>query len=181
MTHASDDQLAIVLGQRQLIAVCTMCLVVMGLVATLAYVCGRSITAAQFESSRPAAAAIMVDPTRSASSPSRAPAQPKPPAAMEAKAQTIVAPKPVVAVNTPEPQADPPRGQTFWQVGLLDRGIAAVFVEYLQRLGLKARTASGTGPNLQRVLVGPLEDADEIEKAHKTLEATGFQSFIRRY
>lgn len=66
MTDQPEDQLAVVLGQRQLIAICCMFLVVMGLVATLSYVTGRSITAAQMRNADESMATppIIVDPTR---------------------------------------------------------------------------------------------------------------------
>lgn len=69
MTH--DDSLAIVLGQRQLVAVCCMFLVVIGLVSTLAYVAGRSITAAQFRVSdrMDTPPPIIVDPRQPARAP----------------------------------------------------------------------------------------------------------------
>ncbi|MBL8215025.1 MAG: SPOR domain-containing protein [Bryobacterales bacterium] len=66
MQDPIDDQLAIVLGQRQLMAVCCMSLTVLGLVATLAYVAGRTITVAQVQARDSVAAEVahpmVVDP-----------------------------------------------------------------------------------------------------------------------
>lgn len=184
MTQTHDDQLAIVLGQRQLIAVCCMCLVVMGLVSTLAYVCGRSITAAQLkEHEKPeAAAAIFVDPVQPASHEAA-----RAPGPMEAHAETLpVRSKPAVAPPAPfaatgtEP-AEPTQGEAYWQVGVVDRGIAAVFVEYLTKHGFRARTASAQSGNLRRVLVGPVMDPADAESMKRSLDSGGFQSFMKRY
>lgn len=70
MDEHHEEQVAVVLGQRQLIAVCCMFLVVLGLVATLSYVTGRSITAAQMcgDSASMVTPPIIVDPMKSGSS-----------------------------------------------------------------------------------------------------------------
>ncbi|MCC6393208.1 MAG: hypothetical protein IT167_21590 [Bryobacterales bacterium] len=190
MTQTHDDQLAIVLGQRQLIAVCCMFLVVMGLVSTLAYVCGRSITAAQMKAQEKPepAPAIFLDPVRPAT-----PEQARAPRPMEAHAETLpVRPKPaivpqarpaaaaVLAATEAEP-AEPAQGESYWQVGVVDRGIAAVFVEYLTKHGFRARTASAQSGNLRRVLVGPVTDSADGESIKRNLDAGGFQSFMKRY
>lgn len=96
-TMIHDDQLAIVLGQRQLVAVCCMFLVVIGLVSTLSYVAGRSITAAQARSAElpSPAAPLIVDPTRKQST-------------VGTTVSTVAATaQPVEAHGTPEPVAKP--------------------------------------------------------------------------
>lgn len=70
MDEQHEEQVAVVLGQRQLVAVCCMFLVVLGLVATLSYVTGRSITAAQMRNADESLSTppIIVDPRKSGSS-----------------------------------------------------------------------------------------------------------------
>ncbi|MCZ2147532.1 MAG: hypothetical protein LC126_07135 [Bryobacterales bacterium] len=187
MTQTHDDQLAVVLGQRQLIAVCCMFLVVMGLVSTLAYVCGRSITAAQMKAQEKPepAPAIFVDPVRPATA-----EQAKAPGPMEAHAETLPArstpvivpqARPAAAAGLAATEAEPAQGEAYWQVGVVDRGIAAVFVEYLTKHGFRARTASAQSGNLRRVLVGPVADPADAENTKRNLDAGGFQSFMKRY
>lgn len=192
---APDDQLAIVLGQRQLLAVCCMFLVVMGLVATLAYVSGRSITAAQMNNpDKGAAPPILVDPTKTIKSETKL----IPPAPMQAHAAAAAVPvapqkapqavertdRPSAAASSeavsPQPESAIAPG-AYWQVGLVDRGVAHVFVEYLQRQGLQARLAPGNSTQSLRVLVGPFADKASLEAARKQLQAAGFQYFLRRY
>ena len=170
-----DDQLAIVLGQRQLIAVCCMFLVTMGLVATLAYVSGRSITAAQFAETPCAverASAVLLERVSTS---------------VPATFQARVTPLPVLPLSEPKPQAPagnadgpPSPGSAFWQVGVVDRGISPVFVEHLGRMGLHARSASAGSPKFLRVLVGPLPP-QEIDSIKKTLDKAGFQFFLKKY
>lgn len=126
-TMIHDDQLAIVLGQRQLVAVCCMFLVVIGLVSTLAYVAGRSITAATLARTSdllaPAPGPLVVDPTRRKSTvgtttviePTAPPATAQP-AAAEAIAEPPAKPSPfgdatpatVNAAVVAEPSPAPP-------------------------------------------------------------------------
>jgi cell division protein FtsN len=195
-----DDQLAIVLGQRQLVAICCMALVVLGLVATLSYVCGRSITAAQMRQQETLPPqAIVVDPAKPAPS-GPATQSASVPSALEARAETLPLQPPTSAPSQPaatqlaaaqpalQPQTprtavlgEPTRGLSFWQVGVVDRGVATVFAEYLTRLGLKARLAAGDSPTTHRVLVGPLPDQAETENTRRILQSAGFQYFLRRY
>lgn len=71
MDEHHEEQVAVVLGQRQLIAVCVMFLVVLGLVGTLSYVTGRSITAAQMRNADETHSTppIIVDPRKSGGQP----------------------------------------------------------------------------------------------------------------
>ena len=177
MQNRPEDQLAIVLGQRQLIAVCGMFLVTMGLVATLAYVSGRSISAAQLADgpcSTEKAKAMVVEPA----------SNPVPPP-MHAQAETLPPmPKPVApAVPAPMAAVDAPPapGSTYWQVGVVDRGIAGVFVEHLTRMGLRARIADGQTPGFPRVLVGPLPTQAIIDETKARLDRSGFQAFLKKY
>jgi len=178
-TH-SDDQLAVVLGQRQLIAVCCMFLVTMGLVATLAYVSGRSISAAQVvEGPCPSdkAKAMVVEPAMATMpTPLHAQAEPLPPPSVPIAPPVAAAP--VVASNV---DAQPVSGSAYWQVGVVDRGIAGVFVEHLTRMGLRARSADVPTPGFQRVLVGPLATQSSVDETKRLLDKSGFQAFLKKY
>lgn len=157
-----------------------MFLVTMGLVATLAYVSGRSISAAQVAEgpcSGEKAKAMVVEP---ASNPVPTP--------MHAQAETLPAmPKPAVTVAAPVTapvmavDAPPAPGSTYWQVGVVDRGIAAVFVEHLTRMGLRARMADGQSPGFPRVLVGPLPTQASVDETKARLDKGGFQAFLKKY
>lgn len=188
-----DDQLAIVLGQRQLIAVCCMFLVTMGLVATLAYVSGRTISAAQLvdtQRSSETAKAMVVEPAApSVPTPMHAHAEELPPQSLAPQTPRPVQPEPAVHTPPPAPptaastgvDGPPLSGSVYWQVGVVDRGIASVFVEHLNRMGLRARTATVQTPGFQRVLVGPLLTQGSIEETKQMLDKAGFQAFLKKY
>ena len=176
-----EDQLAIVLGQRQLIAVCCMFLVMMGLVAMLAYVSGRSISAAQMAEgpcSAEKAKAMVVEPAvNPIPAPMQAQAGPLP-APLKVASPSVVSP---VAVVAPPVDAPPAAGSTYWQVGVVGRGVATVFVEHLTRMGLRARTAPVQTPGLLRVLVGPLPSQADVDATREKLDGAGFQAFLKKY
>ena len=230
---AAEDQLAIVLGQRQLMAVCCMFLTVLGLVATLAYVAGRTITAAQFQSSESDRAEtghpMVVDPPRAlearaeslperstqaippavpmtvaasplpalvipasrnttppaatASTPASSPVPvPAPAPAVSRPAPPAVAPAPVAAPVAVASRSDEPaRGQSFWQVGLVDPGTAQAMVSRVAGMGLPARIAAGTSAQSRRVLVGPLGSQAETAAAKQALDARQMQAFLKIY
>lgn len=186
--ESPDDQMAIVLGQRQLVAVCCMALVILGLVATLAYVCGRSITAAQMQAQQAATlprGAIVVEAGKpqpsTTPSPLEARAEGMPLAGSPAAVPAAATGQSGFGIIGTAPMPEPSRGQTFWQVGVVDRGVATVFTEYLTRLGMRVRTAAGEAAGTYRVLVGPLTDVGETENTRRALQAAGFQYFLRRY
>ncbi|HUQ92934.1 MAG TPA: hypothetical protein VM120_14735 [Bryobacteraceae bacterium] len=164
--QSPEDQFALILSQRQLIAVCVMFLGVLGLVSMLAYVAGRSIPAAQakMQDGAETVPAIVVEPVA-------------PPAALGARAQTLAP----WSASTIAESGDPRPGQTFWQVGVVDRGMANVSVDHLIRLGFRARLAPAPSANLHRVLVGPLMGRADLEKSKRGLDAAGFQSFLKKY
>lgn len=198
MQQSQDDQLAIVLGQRQLIAVFCMFLSVLGLVGSLAYVTGRSITAAQMENRSRAnqPPALVVDSAappaplqaRAEALPSRhtPPAVPRPLTLPPAK-PVPPPPAPVAATAAPavtsaaQEVAEPSKGQSFWQVGVVDPGMAPVFVEYMQKLGMPAQMAPGPSPTSRRILVGPLAGQTQIQQAKQTLDKAGMQAFLKTY
>ena len=55
-----------------------------------------------------------------------------------------------------------------------------MFVEGLHSEGFDAITAPGSGPGVQRVLVGPVKGPD-IAAIRARLDARGVHAFIRRY
>lgn len=199
MMDNHDDQLAIVLGQRQLVAVCCMFLVILGLVATLAYVAGRSITASQMRAGErgEVVPAIMVDPAKQiapAALEARAETAPIPIApvpAREPRVETIPTPTPIVPMVSPKraptvvvtqaAAGEPRPGDSFWQVGVVDRGMADVFVEFMMRLDLPARRAPAGTNGQYRVLVGPVHDSAESDRFRRAIEGAGFQTFLKRY
>jgi len=149
----------IVLTSRHLAIIGFAGMVALALMATLAYVAGRI-------ASNGPSRIVMVDTAQAqpvvAQSPTPVPAAAKPVAL------------PINTANTPG------TGESFWQVGALDKGMATVSMKYLQENGLPARLEPVAGSPLMRVLVGPAVGAD-IAALKQKLDALGFPAFIKQY
>ncbi len=90
--------------------------------------------------------------------------------------------EPSASTAAAAPYPEPPPGLTFLQVAALRRQEAELLVDVLKRKGFSARVAPGPSETLFRVLVGPLEDAEDIARTRKALEEVGFRSaYIRKY
>jgi cell division septation protein DedD len=68
-------------------------------------------------------------------------------------------------------------------VGVIEKGLAAVWAEGLRTHGLEAFAAPGPsdGLNLWRVLIGPLPDPQAYQRAKDVLDTLGLTNFGRRY
>ena len=151
-----------VLASRQLTALVLSGVLVLGLVACLGYVAGRAVTSAQalesqFQIPATRQAPIVVDPGAERPSP------------MPTK-EPAVAQRPALAPAAP--------GQMFLQVGALDRGMAAVFIEVLAGKGFIGRMMPGPDDKTFRVVVGPVTRA-EVTSTKTALEQAGFTPFAR--
>jgi len=87
--------------------------------------------------------------------------------------------KPAVPALVPQ-RAAAGRGDLYFQISAVDRGMANVTIEYLRRLGFPASATPGDTQGIFRVLVGPLQDPAETAKWKGELMAAGFQPFTRR-
>ena len=81
-------------------------------------------------------------------------------------------PKP--AVTTPQ------AGQTFLQVAATSRPEGEVLRDVLSKRGFTCQLAPVPGQDLIRVLVGPLDTAEEISETRSKLQAAGFKPFTRK-
>lgn len=164
MTAANHDGATLELGPRQIAAGLFLVVILIGLSAGAAYMAGRS---------------AWTMPSRGTSTTQSFAADASPaPAAAPASAAVPAHPERVRAASyfrVPQP------GQVFLQVVAVDRGPAEVFAEYLTRRGFSTQVAEGPDARSYRVLVGPLADDRQIEPLRASLEAAGFQPFIRRY
>ena len=197
------------LGQRQIAAIGFVAILLLGCVATMAYVAGRTISP---RGAAPAAISkalpvgqvpprnasvavpivakpislakveqlIMVEPA------AVAPILPVQPSIMVAKAAegpAIVQPP---AGKTATPELKPLTaallaGNTFWQVAATDLGMSQVTCELLTRKGLPAVLGDSPSPGIYRVLVGPVRTPDELARYKAGLDEAGFHPFLKKY
>ena len=157
---------SILLGPRQITAVLVVAITVAGILCSLSYIAGRS-------ASRTTAAPAVV--TRQVVSPS-----PKPLATGPPLARLVPVPSSQPAVSSTWKNAPPAPGAMYLQVMSVPPGVAEVFAEGLHSEGFAALAAPGVNSAVQRVLVGPVDDAS-APGVRARLEARGFHPFVQRY
>ncbi len=207
MARNDEGDFELVLGNKQLLSVFFIVVVLLGVFFTMGYIVGRNSSqeaAARMAmapgqplvvepapgegTSSPAATAPgpTVAPPKAVTQPARKPA---PPPAETAK-RPAPPPKPAAEpapVPTRPPAAaggisEPPPGQIFWQVAATSRDEAQLLLNVLGKRGFKGRLAPVPGrPELYRVLVGPLAGSEELTRTKARLEAAGFKPFRRQY
>jgi cell division septation protein DedD len=195
------NEFEMVLGNKQLLSVFFIVVVLLAVFFTMGYVLGRNsapvdsagkgtetpyerrnapsaVPANSSAANRVAETPVSIaeaQPTASAqneSAPATA-AQTIQPAA-SARQATETAP---VTVSQPQP------GQTYVQVTAVGKAEADVLAEVLARKGFRTLVAAGPNEKLFRVLVGPAKDINEVAKLKTDLEAaTGLKNtFVRKY
>ena len=196
MTQTEQGEFELVLGNKQLLSVFFIVVVLLAVFFFMGYVVGRNsgpatlarvsnggVAGTNVASARPSPMPETVAPT---------PASQAPPSQSQAS-QPEPTPAPVAAppeapANTQEqtaagPQAvgEPPAGTTWLQVVATTRPDAQLIAETLSRRHFRTQVAPG--PNgLFRVLVGPAKNSAEASELRTKLEADGFRNpMVRKY
>ena len=201
MPRTEDGEFELVLGNKQLLSVFFIIVILLGVFFTMGYIVGRNSAPVSASSDRSTAPVPMVPrgdsptsmPRPSASSvPGSEPAttappvnppesQPEPAAKAPEPAKANVKPIEVAPVGaklvTPEP------GQTYVQVSsMLAQAEADIMVDVLGKKGFHSVTAPGPNEGKFRVLVGPVRDAADAARVKGDLEQAGFKgAFVKKY
>jgi cell division septation protein DedD len=208
MPKNEDGEFELILGNRQLLSVFFIVVVLLGVFFTMGYIVGRNSTPVTVEARPRDAKPIEVESARPApsqpasSGESVAPPAKQPPAEDPKSAHTpskhagstqTAAAKPAAespqqakapesASPTPE---EPSPGQTYLQVAAVQRAEAELFVDVLAKKGFHSLyTPVPDKPATYRVLVGPFKEASAIAQARTDLQKAGFKGFdalVRKY
>ena len=206
MARSEEGEFELILGNRQLLSVFFIVVILFGVFFTMGYIVGRNSTplgpdvATASKDSKP----VVVDtagrtPDRTPPAPSAADAEtsnrePISTAAQQSAETATNAPqtKPVVtksdspppekAAPPPAPGSEPATGQTYLQLAATSKREADIMVDVLRQKNFKAMAAEV--PEKQgvfRVLVGPITDAT-ANKTRADLTGAGFpgNAAIRR-
>lgn len=203
MPRNEEGEFELILGNRQLLSVFFIVVILLGVFFTMGYIVGRnSSPLSAADAGRRGDKPIVVDPTN----------QPTPRAVIPPAGETPAAPEParenpappVVEKPRPEPaKSEPPKaapkahetaspvpdqpqaGQTYLQIAAMQRAEAELFVDVLGKKGFHALYVEKPDqPGTFRVLVGPLKDAATIVQARSDLQKAGFQgnsALVRKY
>ena len=185
MPRNEDGEFELVLGNKQLLSVFFLVVVLLGVFFTMGYIVGRNsapLIAAESSSSRKDTAAIVVDPApapRQDLAPGQVkvaeapkPAETKPPA--ETKTD------PAKPQSGPSGLLEPQPGERYLQVLATARTEADLIAASLRKKGFPAHVTASPSPALFRVWVGPFSDTAELSKTRDNLVAAGFEKPIVR-
>jgi cell division protein FtsN len=190
-SESEASEFEMVLGNKQLLSVFFVVVILLGIFFTMGYVVGRNSapvdiarrTDQAYErqnapSAVPAPAPVKREASTEQSAETASPAEPPATPAARAKSEPATQ-KSVDAtlVTITQPQV----GQTYLQVLAVAKPEADVLAEVLAKKGFHALVAPGPNDSVFRVLVGPAKDSADAVKLKSDLEAAGFKPFIKKY
>ena len=211
LARNEEGEFELVLGNRQLVSVFLIVVVLLGVFFSMGYFVGRnSPTAPTTDAAyRPVNPIIVENPSKglSAAGDSRAAAVTPAPVSpsverspADVRAETPRRTEPPIEKPTPlpkdkprsveqavEPGARPSVGQprggtTFLQVVATTRPDAELIAETLAKKGFHTTVAPGPNATTFRVLVGPLHDQVDTAETRVRLASAGFKNpYVRRY
>jgi cell division septation protein DedD len=192
-----DGEFELILGNRQLMSVFFIVVILLGVFFAMGYIVGRNSSptgapevASHRPETRPAAedtAASTRETTKETATPApadipkEADSQPKETAAQQGPAtkpapppEPAPAPVPVKAPARAATSGEPQSGKTYLQLSAIDHDKAEIMVELLRKKKFSAIAAEiPEKPGVFRVLVGPIPEAD-INKTRAALQDASF-------
>jgi len=205
-----DGEFELVLGNRQLISVFLIIVILLGVFFSMGYIVGRNSGPALTADTRNSGASkpIVVDHPPPDSIPAPSSSTPSEPAPKADEEKPSPSPKPTSThpvetaetkppaaapaappVKEPKPAEPPSRAVPtepgpgeYWQVVATSRPDAEIVTEALAKKGFQAILAPAPKEGLYRVLVGPLIGAANMADTRLKLEAAGFKNpMMRKY
>ena len=195
MPMKDEGEFELILGNRQIMIVFALIVVLLGLFFALGFMVGRNMAPRPAATSlqQPEQVPITVDATKQAAASTAAPAAeaPKEPEeAQPAKAETAREETNAAAAPSKQPAVpnqlyvDQPPAGTYLQAAATQRADAETMLSYLiSKTGLTGYVApSPKSPELCRVLIGPLSGNEKIAEARAKLAELGVKNaFLVKY
>jgi len=194
MARNVDGEFEVLLGNKQLLSVFFIVLILMAVFFTMGYVLGRDSASGGTYARPPGASSAPATQAQSSgfsdTSPGPAATSAAPPADAEAKTgtqpqQQLPTTEPAKPAPPPPPSARAPAGpapgQVFLQATAGKRADAELVASVLRKKGFRVVLAPGPTEDVFRVLVGPFTDDPTQRKTRMELETAGFKPFTRRY
>jgi len=187
-----DGEFELILGNRQLMSVFFIVVILLGVFFAMGYIVGRNSSpvgtpevASRTSETKPVDADTSSstkretarETARDATPPADAPKETAPqqgPATKPAPAPEPVAAAPVKTPSRSATSSEPQAGRTYLQLSAIDHDKAEIMVELLRKKNFSAIAAEiPEKPGVFRVLVGPISDAD-IAKTRASLTEASF-------
>ncbi len=191
MPRNDEGEYELLLGNRQLLSMFVIIVVLLGVFFALGFFTGKNTAPSTVLASKQSDAEI---PKSSVPSPKISPAtgdgNPTPGVTSSAESTPATQPvpespspaKPDHLTSSPADSAEPEPGQTFLQVTAVARPDADLIAKTLNAKNLATRLAPAPSGGLFRVLVGPSKDAADLARLRTALEQVGFRSpIVRKY
>jgi cell division septation protein DedD len=211
LARNDEGEFELVLGNRQLISVFLIVVILLGVFFSMGYIVGRNSSPS--DAGRNSAVAKSVEPPAETPTPATSAAPPQTSAPVpetktaapervtthaEQPAAEVPPPKPAPASPAKEKRSpspppaparyerasitgEPPAGD-YWQVVATARPDAEIVAEALGKKGMHAIVAPAPKEGIFRVLVGPLKDSATQAQTRTDLEAAGFKNpIVRKY
>ena len=183
MPRNEDGEFELILGNRQLMSVFFIVVILLGVFFAMGYIVGRNsspVTGPDVATRRPESKPLVETP----------PPQPREDPAPEAPKGTASQQGPAVPATPARPEAptpgavkqsarvdksaQPESGKTYLQLSAIDHDAAEIMVELLRKKSFPAITAEvPERPGVFRVLVGPVAEAD-VAKIRTDLQNASF-------
>jgi cell division septation protein DedD len=211
LARNDEGEFELVLGNRQLISVFLIVVILLGVFFSMGYIVGRNSSPS--DAGRNSAIAKSVEPPAETPTPatSAAPPQtsapvpetktsapervtthaeqppadappPKPAPASPAKEKRSPSPPPAPARSERASITGEPPAGDYWQVVATARPDAEIVAEALGKKGMHAIVAPAPKEGIFRVLVGPMKDSAAQAQTRTDLEAAGFKNpIVRKY
>ena len=210
MARNDEGEFELVLGNRQLISVFLIVVILLGVFFSMGYIVGRNSAPTEMARGNAVSKATAEPPPEAQpATPSAPPSTPAPVPETKIKAPERVTthaeqpaaeapppvkPAPVTAAKekrSPSPPPAPahseraavtgdPSAGDYWQVVATTRPDAEIVAEALNKKGMHAIIAPAPKEGYFRVLVGPLQDSATQAQTRTQLEAAGFKNPIVR-
>ena len=190
MPKNEDGEFELILGNRQLLSVFFIVVILLGVFFTMGYIVGRNsgtLTADVAATPAPDGKPQVVEPPAKIAEPAPAPPAPTETAPQQPAKESEPAPEPpkpekVKAEPVRSGSSHPTAGQTYLQLAATSKHEADIMVDVLRKKSFKAMAAEiDEKPGTFRVLVGPITDTT-ANRMRADLQGAGFpgNAAIRR-
>lgn len=186
MAKNDDGEFELILGNRQLLSVFFIVVILLGVFFTMGYIVGRNsapVGASDVVAHKEAKPVVVDSPSQPAPAPpAEAPREPSSDSAATKPQQSVESdpPKTAMVKTRTSGAGQPTPGEVYLQLAATSQHEAEVEVDVLRKKGFKALSAEiAEKPGTFRVLVGPVVD---LNKARSDLQSAGFpgREAIRR-
>ena len=182
MPRNEDGEFELILGNRQLMSVFFIVVILLGVFFAMGYIVGRNsspVTGPDVATRRPESKSLVETPPPqpredpAPETPKGTASQQGPAVPASARPETV-APAPVKQPARVATSAQPESGKTYLQLSAIDHDAAEIMVELLRKKSFSAITAEiPEKPGVFRVLVGPVAEAD-VAKTRTDLQNASF-------